>query len=166
MIDDKEIIGINGMAHVILTVSQFEKARKFYSQLLPRFDMKKVTDGPDFCYHVGARTAIGIRRCDPEFKHQRFEQYSVGLHHLCLRARTREDIDKTAVLVGELGATVVRGPEERDWAPGYYYVLFEDPDGIRIEVNFIPGAGLLKDGEKFKSENDYVRIEGKDINKK
>ena len=29
------------------------------------------------------------------------------------------------------------------WAPGYYSVLFEDPDGIRLEVNHVPGKGLL-----------------------
>ena len=30
------------------------------------------------------------------------------------------------------------------WAPGYYSVLFEDPDGIRIEANFVPGKGRLE----------------------
>ena len=59
MNEDPPEIGINGMAHVILTVSQFEKARTFYSSLLPKFGMVCVNDGPDFCYHVGARTAIG-----------------------------------------------------------------------------------------------------------
>ena len=156
-------IGINGMAHVILTVSQFEKARAFYSNLLPNFGMVCVSDGPDFCYHVGARTAIGVRRCDPEFEGERFEQYRVGLHHLCLRGRSREDVDKTAALAAGLGATIIRGPEERDWAKGYYYVLFEDPDGIRFEVNFIPGTGLLKKGESFGSSNEYVRVGGKDL---
>jgi len=56
----------------------------------------------------------------------------------------------------------VRGPEEREWAPEYYYVLFEDPDGIRLEVNFIPGTGLLKDGESLGGKEDYVRVDGKD----
>ena len=93
---------------------------------------------------------------------ERFEQYRVGLHHLCLRARSREDVDKTAKLVTKLGAQIIRGPEERDWAQGYYYVLFEDPDGIRFEVNFIPGAGLLKKGESFGAGEDYVRVEGQD----
>jgi hypothetical protein len=64
--------------------------------------------------------------------------------------------------VASLGAVIVRGPEEREWAPGYYYVLFEDPDGIRLEVNFIPGAGLLKDDENFGSKEDYVRVDGQD----
>ena len=162
MTEETNQIAINGMAHVILTVSQFDKSRIFYNSLLPQFGMSLVHDGEDFCYHVGARTAIGIRKCDPEFLGERFEQYRVGLHHLCLRARSREDVDKTAKLVTKLGAQIIRGPEERDWAQGYYYVLFEDPDGIRFEVNFIPGAGLLKKGESFGAGEDYVRVEGQD----
>ena len=162
MTEDNTKIDINGMAHVILTVSQFEKARHFYGSLMPKFGKSLVHDGPDFCYHVGARTAIGVRKCDPEFSKECFQQYRVGLHHLCLRARSRADVDKTASLVISLGARIVRGPEEREWAPGYYYVLFEDPDGIRLEVNFIPGTGLLKDGESFGGKEDYVRVDGKD----
>jgi catechol 2,3-dioxygenase-like lactoylglutathione lyase family enzyme len=150
------MIDINGMAHVVLTVSQFEKAQAFYTALLPKFGMTCVHDGADFCYHVGARTAIGIRRCEPQYDGERFAQYRVGLHHLCLRARSRDDVDKTAALLKELGATIVRGPEERDWAPGYYYVLFEDPDGIRLEVNHVPGKGLLKGGQDLGSGDDYV----------
>ena len=156
-------IAINGMAHVILTVSQYDRARAFYSALLPEFGMEKVLDHDDFCYHVGARTAIGVRRCDPEFEGERFQQYRVGLHHICLRARSREDIDRTAQLVRRIGGEIVRGPVEGDWAPGYYYVLFEDPDGIRVEVNFIPDKGLLAEGAEFSSPEDYVRVDGQDV---
>lgn len=34
-------------------------------------------------------------------------------------------------------------PEEAGWVAGYYSVLFEDPDGIRLEVNYVPGKGVL-----------------------
>jgi hypothetical protein len=51
-----------------------------------------------------------------------------------------------------LGAEIVRGPEGRTWAPGYYYVLFEDPDGIWLEVNHVPRAGLLAEGVQFNPE--------------
>src|SRR5882724_4185867 len=139
-------IEINGMAHVILTVSRFEVAREFYRKLLPEFGMKPVFDGDKLFYCVGARTAIGIEPCEPALAGERFVQQRVGLHHLCLRARSREDVDRCAALLKEMNATIVRGPQEGTWAPGYYYVLFEDPDGIRLEVNFVPGAGLLADG--------------------
>ena len=144
------MIEINGMAHVVLTVSHFEVAREFYRRLLPEFGMKVVFDGERFFYCVGARTAIGIEPCDPALAGERFVQQRVGLHHLCLRARSRADVDKCAALLSKMGATIVRGPADDTWAPGYYSVLFEDPDGIRLEVNFVPGAGLLAEGAQFR----------------
>jgi catechol 2,3-dioxygenase-like lactoylglutathione lyase family enzyme len=149
-------IEINGMAHVILTVSQFDAARAFYARLLPEFGMKVVHDGERLFYCVGARTAIGIEPCDPAFAGERFVQQRVGLHHLCLRARSRDDVDRVAALLKEMNATIVRGPMEGTWAPGYYYVLFEDPDGIRLEVNFVPGAGVLAEGARFNPSTGYL----------
>ena len=149
-------IEINGMAHVILTVSRFDLARAFYGRLLPEFGMKPVYDGEGLFYCVGARTAIGIEPCDPALAGERFVQQRVGLHHLCLRARSRADVDRCAALLKKMEATIVRGPMEGSWAPGYYYVLFEDPDGIRLEVNFVPGAGLLADGVQFNPGIGYV----------
>ena len=103
-------IEINGMAHVILTVSRFEVAREFHRKLLPEFGMKPVFDGDRLFYCVGARTAIGIEPCDPALAGERFVQQRVGLHHLCLRARSREDVDRCAALLKKLDATIVRGP--------------------------------------------------------
>ncbi|MBV8890356.1 MAG: VOC family protein [Alphaproteobacteria bacterium] len=149
-------VAINGMAHVILTVSRFEEARAFYRRLLPEFGMKIVSDSDKLLYGVGARTAIGIQPCDPAHAGERFLQQRVGLHHLCLRARSRDDVDRCAALLRDIGATIVRGPLEGDWAPGYYYVLFEDPDGIRLEVNHVPGAGLLAEGAAFNPSDGYA----------
>ena len=149
-------IEINGMAHVILTVSRFDAARDFYRRLLPEFGMKVVHDGERLFYCVGARTAIGIQPCDRVFAGERFVQQRVGLHHLCLRARSRADVDRVAILLREIDATIVRGPLEGSWAPGYYYVLFEDPDGIRLEVCFVPGAGLLAPGASFDPSSGYI----------
>ena len=50
----------------------------------------------------------------------------------------------------ELGAKIVHPPEDGAWAPGYYSVLFEDPDGIRLEMNHVPGQGLLAEGVSMK----------------
>ena len=54
-------------------------------------------------------------------------------------------MDESFEFLKALGAEIVHGPEEAMWAPGYYSVLFEDPDGIRLEINFVPGRGLLKE---------------------
>jgi len=149
-------IEINGMAHVVLTVSNFPAARAFYGKLLPQFGMTPVFDGDRFFYCVGGRTAIGIEPCAIEHQNERFVQQRVGLHHLCLRARSREDVDRCAEAVKEISGTIVRGPEEGSWAPGYYSVLFEDPDGIRLEICFVPGAGVLEAGVSFDPKEGYV----------
>ncbi len=71
-----------------------------------------------------------------------FHQRRAGLHHFCFRARQRDDVDQSFTFFKNVdGATIVHEPQEDAWAPNYYSVLFEDPDGIRIEVNHVPGKG-------------------------
>ena len=113
-------VEINGIAHTMLTVSRFDVCLPFYERLLGFLGLKPVIKGEGFLV-----------------------QFRVGLHHVCFRAREREDVDRVHEFLLELGAKVVHPPEEGAWAPGYYSVLFEDPDGIRLEVNHVPGKGLL-----------------------
>ncbi len=135
---------VNGIAHVFLTASNFERSRAFYLQLLPFLGLKPVMDTETTYYCVGGRTAVGIRAATPEHEGEAFEQNRVGLHHLCFRARERADIDELHAFLGTLdGAKIIRVPREDQWAPGYYSLLFEDPDGIRLELNHVPGKGLL-----------------------
>jgi len=134
---------INGIAHVFVSVSDFARSREFYQKLLPYLGLAPVMDGEGFYYCVGGRTAFGLRPAGPGHRGERFVQDRVGLHHLCFRARAREDVDRLYVKLVEWGAHIVHAPEEGGWAPGYYSVLFEDPDGIRLELNFVPGRGLL-----------------------
>jgi catechol 2,3-dioxygenase-like lactoylglutathione lyase family enzyme len=135
---------LNGVAHIQLTVGNFEKCVPFYESLLAFFDMTLIARSHEFFYCVGSRTGIAISRATPEHEGEAFVQRRVGLHHFCLRARSREDVDATYEFVKQLGASIVHAPEEESqFAPGYYSVLFEDPDGIRIEVNYVPGKGNL-----------------------
>lgn len=134
---------INGIAHTVLTVSDFAAGVAFYEPLLNFFGLTTVMKMDGFLYCVGGRTAVGISPVDDAHRRDHFVQQRVGLHHLCFRARSREDVDAAHDFLVAHGARIVHPPEEGAWAPGYYSVLFEDPDGIRLEVNFVPGKGLL-----------------------
>jgi len=142
-------IKINGVAHTILTVSSIEKSKPFYTALGNFFGMTCVSDTEVFLYFVGGRTAIGIESASKENQKNgdRFVQQRVGLHHVCWRCYSKEDIDKFYAFAVKtlvpLGGKIVHAAEEGPFIPGYYSVLFEDPDGIRLEVNFVPGAGVL-----------------------
>ena len=135
---------INGIAHIQLTVSNFKACQAFYEKLLPFLGLTPVmrVDG-GFYYCVGARTGVAISPASEEHRGDRFVQGRVGLHHVCFRARERTEVDEAYRFLLEIGAKIVHPPEDGPWAPGYYSVLFEDPDGIRLEINHVPGKGLL-----------------------
>ena len=134
---------INGIAHIFLTVSNYDACVAFYEPLLNFLGMKTVMKVDGYLYCVGGRTAVGISTADPRYRGERFVQQRVGLHHICFRARERADVDTCHDFLVAHGATIVHPPEDGAWAPGYYSVLFEDPDGIRLEINHVPGKGLL-----------------------
>lgn len=138
-------VAMNGIAHVQLTVSDPDRCLPFWEELCHFLEMKTLIRGEDVLYCIGSRTGILVRGAPPEKRAEAFDQDRAGLHHLCFRARAREDVDSVhRFLVDQLDAHVVHPPEPGEhFAPGYYSVLFEDPDGIRVEVNHVPGQGHL-----------------------
>jgi catechol 2,3-dioxygenase-like lactoylglutathione lyase family enzyme len=135
---------INGVAHIMLTVRRMDVSKPFYRELLSHFGLSQIIDTDDYLYFVGGRTAVGLRPASAERAAEPFDQGRCGLHHVCFRARERQDVDTVHELARRLGANIVHGPEESGWVPGYYSVLFEDPDGIRLEVNHVPGKGVFE----------------------
>ena len=135
---------LNGIAHIQLTVRDVKRSRAFWAPLLELFEMQILIDTETYFYCIGSRTGIALSEVDPKHASDVFDQRRIGLHHLCLRAREREDVDEIAAFAEKLGAKMVHGVREDGFAPGYYSVLFEDPDGIRIEINHVPGRGHLK----------------------
>ncbi|MCU1280996.1 MAG: uncharacterized protein JWM53_4542 [bacterium] len=59
------------------------------------------------------------------------------------------------VFLQNIGADIVRAPEEGPWAPGYYSLSFRDPEGIRLELNHVPGRGLMANGSTFDPAPDH-----------
>jgi catechol 2,3-dioxygenase-like lactoylglutathione lyase family enzyme len=140
-------VSVNGIAHIQLTVRDPERCLPFWEKLLHFLEMQTLIKNGDTLYCIGSRTGILVRGAPADKRGSRFDQDSSGLHHFCFRARSREDVDAIhRFLVEDGGARIVHPPEEGAFAPGYYSVLFEDPDGIRVEVNFVPGKGHLGSG--------------------
>jgi catechol 2,3-dioxygenase-like lactoylglutathione lyase family enzyme len=144
-------VKLNGIAHIQLSVTDIERGLPFWEKLCDFLDMKTLLKGDDVLYCIGSRTGILVRAVTPEYASVRFDQDRVGLHHFCFRARSREDVDAVyRFIVDELDATIVHPPEDGEqFAPGYYSVLFEDPDGIRVEINHVPGQGHLGQGGRL-----------------
>jgi len=135
---------INGIAHIIVAVSRFDECMAFYRRLLPFLGLTRIVhDRDEYFYCIGGRTGFGISRAASKYKTEQCDRSRPGLHHVLFRARWREDVDTVWRLAAEGGARILRAPEEGQSAPGYYSTLFKDPDGVRLEINYIPGNGLL-----------------------
>ena len=136
-------VEVNGIAHIQLTVRDPARCVPFWERLCHFLEMSTLIRADDIVYCIGSRTGILVRGAPEDKRDRPFDQDRPGLHHLCFRARSREDVDAIHEFVaGELDAHIVHPPEDgSQFAPGYYSVLFEDPDGIRVEVNHVPGRG-------------------------
>lgn len=135
-------VEVNGIAHIQLTVNDTARCLPFWERLCHFLQMTTLVKGDGVVYCIGSRTGILVCGASPEQRGGAFDQDRAGLHHFCFRARSREDVDAIHGFVAEhLGARIVHPPEDGPFAPGYYSVLFEDPDGIRVEVNHVPGKG-------------------------
>jgi catechol 2,3-dioxygenase-like lactoylglutathione lyase family enzyme len=130
----------HGFGHVCLVVSDFEASVAFYDKVMGHLGMRPYLAMPelfhgwfaDQCMFVIARSAPAG---------DRFSQYRIGLHHLSFRASSREEVDSFGAMLNSIGAKIIREPELGPFWPGYYSVLCEDPDGIRIEMNYLAPEG-------------------------
>ena len=120
-------VELNGIAHIQLTVNDPKRCVPFWEDLCHFLGMETLVRGDNIVYCIGSRTGILVR----------------GLHHFCFRARSREDVDAVhEYLTDTTDVHIVHAPEDGShFAPGYYSILFEDPDGIRVEINYVPGKG-------------------------
>ena len=148
-------VEVNGVAHVVFRAARFEECIAFYDQLMPRLGLRAVHRTAEFVYYIGGRTAVAIRKPDPELANHAHIENAPGIDHLCFRARSRDDIDELYPFVRSLGAEMVRAPEEGPWAPGYYSLSFRDPEGIRLEVNHVPGKGVFAEGGSYQTAPGY-----------
>jgi len=157
-------VSLNGIAHIQLTVNDPARCIPFWEKLLHFFQMETLIRNDDTIYCIGSRTGVLVRGVPEGKERTAFDQLRSGLHHFCFRARSREDVDAVHRFVVELGAKVIEAPVQApQFAPGYYWLLFEDPDGIRVEVNHVPGKGHFGEGGRLGPGGEGPATEYGDI---
>jgi len=73
-----------------------------------------------------------------KFRDAGFHRKRIGLNHIALTASSKENVDiyfREVLLANGIPTLYQEGPEGDE---DYYSVLFEDPDRIKIEVDFAP----------------------------
>jgi len=62
------------------------------------------------------------------------EPYSPGLHHLCLRVDSVDDVVAVSQALRAAGVDATEAHLHPGYAPDYWATFFTDPDGVRLEV--------------------------------
>jgi catechol 2,3-dioxygenase-like lactoylglutathione lyase family enzyme len=134
---------IGGVHHVFLTVNDLKRSRAFYAQLMPRLGYPAVWEYPgseDSVGFLGNGGSLWLKQAPARFVGETFSKDRVGLCELAFRAEGREQVDALAHDVESFGGAILDPPRDYpEYVPGYYAVFFTDPDGIKLELVYIPG---------------------------
>ncbi|TMB00804.1 MAG: hypothetical protein E6J70_09480 [Deltaproteobacteria bacterium] len=131
-------IEVLGTDHVDLTVSDLDRSIAFYEKVLGLLGFRRLASESYVAWH-NAHFGIGLHAAAPEERAAVFNRYRVGLHHLALRVKNREDVDRFHRFLLEERITVLDPPAEYpQYGPDYYAVFFADPDGMKLEVVYFP----------------------------
>ena len=121
-----------GISHVELTVRDADRSAAWYERVLGMqrlVDDASVSERVINLIHPAARLALGLIQHesgdDAEFSESR-----VGLHHLALNVKSREDLESW---VEHLGGCGVAHSTISDLPYGSVLV-FRDPDNIQLEL--------------------------------
>lgn len=126
-----EVLGID---HIYLTVSDLDRAERFYDQVMQLLGFRK-GDTPiaaeHHAHYFNPSLQITIRPARSDSPH---DPYAPGLHHLCLQLPTRGDVDTAAASLRRHGVPATDPKLYPEYSPDYYAAFFEDPDGLRLEL--------------------------------
>ena len=125
-----------------LTVSDPVASRPLYELFLGHCGFTLKSAGDDWAgFGLGDKRypCITLLQARGENAGRKHDRYTSGLHHLALRANSREDVDALHAKLVAFRATILDPPADYpDYGPGYYAVFFADRDGMKLEYVFTP----------------------------
>ena len=95
-------------------------------------------------YSDGAHFDVEVRPARPESRDRSYDRYEPGPHHLAFHADSQLTVLRVYEAMLEVSATILDPPTDYSGQPGYgdgYFAVFlADPDGLKLEVAYIPRA--------------------------
>jgi glyoxylase I family protein len=126
-----DIIGID---HIYLSVSDLARSEVFYDRAMKALGFRKNTitiGGDPHVQYYNRHFGYVLRPARSKVGH---DPYSPGLHHLCLRVESIDDVIEAAGALRAAGIDATAAEPYPQYAPDYWATFFQDPDGLRLEV--------------------------------
>jgi glyoxylase I family protein len=125
---------VTAIDHIYVAVTDLPRSIAFYDPLMKALGFRKGTKpiaGEQHVHYFNRVTQYSLRPARGSRTH---DPYSPGLHHLCLRLPSREQVDAAVREIRALGIVVSEPQLYPQYADDYYAAFFSDPDGIRLEL--------------------------------
>ena len=122
---------IQNVDHLVISVSDFQRSKRFYSALFRFLGMKVMDEYGDAIGWKNGSSRFWIFQADSRGRRHRHRIGDVGFHHYAFSLRSRKDVDDLQALLKKLGAKIVDRADE--YYEKYYAVYFLDPDGLKLE---------------------------------
>lgn len=126
---------LKGIDHIYISVSDLARSEAFYDKLLIDllgFRKNRFTLAEDPHVHYFDRFFGYVLR--PARSDAAFDAYAPGLHHICLRVDSVDDVVSVANDLTAAGITATEARCYPEYAPDYWATFLMDPDGIGLEV--------------------------------
>ncbi len=127
-----EIIGID---HLYITVLDLNNSELFYDKVFVNIlgfkKNKFIINTDQHIQYYNRHFGYVIRPAKNDHKH---DKYTPGLHHICLRVESIEDVKLCASKIKQLGISASEPQNYPEYAPDYWATYFKDPDGIQLEI--------------------------------
>ena len=127
-----EVLGID---HVYLAVRDLAASTRFYDGVMAVLGYRRVEStigGDPHVHYYNRQFGFSLRPARPGTPAH--DPYAPGLHHFCFRVLDERAVDQASRELRALGVTVSEARIYPEYAPDYYAVFFDDPDGIRLEI--------------------------------
>ena len=131
-----------GFHHLDIVVTSIERSLPFYRDLLVPLGWHGLGEvqgerGETIHYLSGPGSSLGLREAMTPSEGP-YDRYRVGLHHIAFEAPTRSAVDERTEWLRAHAVEIESGPQAYWYLPGYYAVFFYDPDGLKLELVFVP----------------------------
>jgi len=127
-----EVLGID---HVYLAVRDLARSTRFYDGVMTVLGYRRAEGaigGDPHVHYYNRQFGFSLRPARAGTPAH--DPYAPGMHHFCFRVIDARAVDRAAAELRAAGVSVSDPRLYPEYAPDYYAVFFDDPDGIRLEI--------------------------------
>ena len=129
-----DMIKVVGIDHLEISVSNFQRSRKFYGKLFKFLGFKILFQFRGVVGWTNKITRYIIKQALVKYRRHGYVKGMIGFHHYAFELSKKKDVDDLYRFLLENKIKILDPPKfYYEYGGPYYAVFFADPDGLKLE---------------------------------